>query len=51
MNELKNRIAKARGCEKTELVLKNATVFHAFTGEFKTGDVAIENGIILGIGA
>lgn len=51
MNELKDRIAKARGSEKAELVLKNATVFHAFTGEFKTGDVAIEQGIILGVGS
>ena len=40
----------ARGIEKTELVFKNARVFLAHTGEFIDGDVAVADGIVLGIG-
>ena len=40
----------ARGIEKAELVFKNARVFLAHTGEFIDGDVAVADGIVLGIG-
>lgn len=40
----------ARGLEPAELVLKNANVFLSHTGEFQKGDVAIADGIILGVG-
>lgn len=50
MENLNRFIKVAKGEEKAELVLKNAQVFHVFTGEFIKNDVAIENGHIAGIG-
>ena len=50
MNLLKNLIMTAKGERKAELVLKNAEVFHVFTGEFIKGDIAIVEGRIAGIG-
>lgn len=50
MENLNRFIKVAKGEEKAELVLKNAQVFHVFTGEFIKNDVAIENGRIAGIG-
>lgn len=41
----------ARGQEKAELVLKNAHVFMAHTGEFVTGDVAVSDGMVVGVGS
>lgn len=41
----------ARGLEKADLVFKNAQVFLSQTGEFVTGDVAVSDGKILGVGA
>ena len=40
----------ARGEKKAELVFKGARVFMAHTGEFVDGDVAIADGIVLGVG-
>ena len=40
-----------RGLRKAELVLKNAKIVNVFTGEILAGDVAIEEGIIAGIGS
>lgn len=40
----------ARGLTKAALVFKNANVFIAHTGEFRKGDVAVADGIILGVG-
>ena len=40
----------ARGIRKAELVLKNGNVFLAHTGEFIHGDVAVADGIVLGVG-
>ena len=40
-----------RGLRKAELVLKNAKIVNVFTGEILAGDVAIEAGIIVGIGS
>lgn len=48
--ELKNLIIKAKGIEKSQLVLKNANVINVFTGEIIRGNVAIDNGRIVGIG-
>ncbi len=50
MENLSRFIKVAKGEEKAELVLKNAQVFHAFTGEFIKNDVAIEDGYVAGIG-
>lgn len=40
----------ARGIRKAPLVFKNANVFYAHAGEFKKGDVAVDDGMILGTG-
>lgn len=40
----------ARGLEKAELVIKNATIVNVLSEEFHKGDIAIEDGIIVGIG-
>lgn len=40
----------ARGLNKAGLVFKNANVFLAHTGEFRKADVAVQDGIILGVG-
>ncbi len=40
----------ARGLEKAQIVFKNARVFLSHTGEFVSGDVAVADGVILGIG-
>ena len=37
--------------EPADLVLKNAEVFHVFTGEFILGDIAIADGYIAGTGS
>ena len=37
--------------EPADLVLKNAEVFHVFTGEFIQGDIAIADGYIAGTGS
>jgi adenine deaminase len=49
-SDLMNMIKKAKGEEKSELVLKNANVINVFTKEIIKTDVAIENGKIVGIG-
>ncbi len=49
-DELKELIATARGEEPADLVLKNAGFLNVFTGETETGDVAVRNGYIAGIG-
>ncbi len=51
--ELKRRqmlVKMARGKKKAELVLKNCSVVNVFTGMIDKGDIAISDGIILGIG-
>ena len=40
-----------RGLKKAELVLKNAKIVNVFTGEIIDGDIAIEDGMIIGIGS
>ncbi len=47
---LRNLILKARGEEQSELVLKNANIINVFTGEIIKSNVAIDSGIIVGIG-
>ena len=41
----------ARGIRKAPLVLKNANIFYAHSGEFRKGDVAVADGLILGTGS
>lgn len=40
----------ARGLAKAEKVFKNGTVFISNTGEFVKGDVAVSDGIVIGVG-
>lgn len=40
-----------RGLEKAELVLKNVKTVNVFTGEIITGDIAVNDGIIVGVGS
>lgn len=48
--QLKNLIKKAKGEEKSELVLKNVNLINVFTKEIIKTNVAIDNGTIVGIG-
>ena len=50
MKDLKHFVRVAQGAEAAGLVLKNAEVFHAFTGEFIRCDIAIEDGRVAGVG-
>lgn len=49
-DKLRNLIYKAKGKEDSELVLKNANIINVFTGEVINSNVAIDKGIIVGIG-
>ena len=49
--QLKELIEAARGVSISDLVLKNGNILNVFTGEIETGDVAIKNGPIVGIGS
>ena len=48
---LKKRIDVAAGREPAELVLKNARIINVFTSEIIEGDIAVQNGLIAGIGS
>ena len=48
---LEGCILAASGAKKPELVLKNARIVNVFTETVEEGDIAIENGMIVGIGA
>lgn len=43
-------IAVAAGREKADLVLKNAKYLNVFSNEFLSGDIAVANGMIAGVG-
>lgn len=49
--KLKTIIRAAQEEDMPELVLKNGRVVNVFTGEILTGDVAVSEGIILGVGS
>lgn len=49
-NELKSRIQAAAGTKKPQLVLKHAKVLNVFTNELEDADVAITDGVIVGVG-
>ena len=50
METLKQQILTAKGDVRAELVLKNARVINVFTNEIERADVAIRQGVILGVG-
>lgn len=50
--EKKQRVVRvAAGQEKADLVLKNATYLNVFSNEFCHGDIAVAEGLIVGMGA
>ncbi|NQT29201.1 MAG: adenine deaminase [Candidatus Saganbacteria bacterium] len=51
MNSIKERIAAALGNKKAELVLKNGQLINVFSGQIYKADVAIQKGVIAGIGS
>lgn len=48
---LRKRIAVAAGREKADIVIKDGTIIDVFNGELLQGDVAIADGVFVGIGA
>lgn len=48
---MRDRVLAARGETLPALVLKNARVVNVFTEEIERGDVAIEDGCIVGVGS
>ena len=49
--EKKQRVIRvAGGAEKADLVLKNATYLNVFSNEFCHGDIAVAEGLIVGMG-
>lgn len=51
MQELEKRILMARGIEKPDLVFKNAKIIDVFSNTIIDGDIAVSDGIILGVGS
>ena len=50
LKSLTEQVAAATGSKKAELVLKNARIVNVFTQSVEEGDIAIEEGCIVGIG-
>lgn len=50
MEQFMEQISVAAGRKKAELVLKHAKIVNVFTETVEEGDIAIEDGIIVGIG-
>jgi adenine deaminase len=50
VQELRRRLAVARGDEPADLVIRGAKVFSAFTREWLDGDLAIADGFVAGLG-
>ena len=47
---LAERILAASGAKKASMVLKHAKVVNVFTAELEDGDIAVEDGYIVGVG-
>ena len=50
MDQFRKQISAAAGRTKAKLVLKHAKIVNVFTETVEEGDIAMEDGIILGIG-
>jgi adenine deaminase len=48
--DLKRKISLAKGKKKVDLVIKNARLVNVFSGDIHQTDVAIANGIFVGVG-
>ncbi len=51
MEDLRQKLAVARGEEIADIVFKNATVVNVLSGEYHGGDVAVSGGTVVGIGS
>ncbi|AZN41151.1 adenine deaminase [Paenibacillus albus] len=51
LNQLRRRIRVAANHEPADLVIRNGRIVNVFTGELMTGDIAIADGMIAGIGS
>lgn len=51
MDKKLRMIDVAAGRQEADLVLKNATFVNVFSGELQTGDIAVAEGLIVGIGS
>ena len=49
MTKLEKIIKVARGAEKADLVIKNASIINVLSEEIHKGDIAVSDGIIAGI--
>ncbi len=49
VEELKGRILAAKGDKPADLVIKNTRFLNVFNGTFETGDVAVSEGVIVGV--
>ena len=50
MRNLNHRLAVARGESPAELVFKNARIVNVLSGEIHAGNVAVDDGRVIGIG-
>ena len=50
MRQLKTLIDCAMKRAKCDLVVRNARIFNVFTGEIEQGEIAVKEGVIIGIG-
>ncbi len=48
---LKRRIDAAAGREKADLVLKNCRIVNVFSGTVEPGEIAVKDGVVVGVGA
>ena len=48
--EILKNIKKAKGDLESELVFKNANIINVFSGEITRGNLAVDNGVIIGVG-
>ncbi|WP_028399621.1 adenine deaminase [Ectobacillus panaciterrae] len=49
--QLKTRIVTANKSERADVVIRNAVIVNVFTKELTAGDIAITDGVIVGIGS
>ena len=47
---MKNLIDAAMGRTEPDLVLKNCRIVNVFSGEIESGDIAVKDGYICGVG-
>ncbi len=51
MEQLQHNLAVARGEKPADIVFRNGRIVNVLSGEIHDGDVAVANGIVVGIGA